>query len=110
MVVEAEGAGEAARVAAASGDVPVVLAVAVPRDGLVDEALVQQDAVLVAARSDEPAALLSLAVDGLEALGVPARPLALPDGAAPARALAAAGIALLPPLRAAVEAALDGDR
>ena len=113
VLVALDGAGEgvapeAVRVAAACAEVPVVCAFAGPRDGGLDRALLAQDRVLVAVASDDPPSLLELALDGLAALGARGERLAVPAAAGPARALASAGVALLPPLRSAVEAALEG--
>jgi hypothetical protein len=84
-------AAEAGRVlAAAAGG--AVLVVAVPRAPAVDVLLAAGDLVLVAAPEDDPVTALALAE--LEALGVPARPVAAPTG--PRRALAAAGLARQP--------------
>jgi hypothetical protein len=101
---------EVARVLAAAGDAPAVVVLAGARDGAADAVLRDQDAVVVAvpAESDWPVA--ELALSGLARLGVSGRTLELPSGAAPARALAASGVALVPPLRGPVEAALEGVR
>jgi hypothetical protein len=107
VVVCGDDVGEVRRIAAACGDGPVVVACAAARDAAVDAVLAEQDLVLVAA-AEGSAVLVDVALDGLAGLGVPARALALPAGAAPARALAASGIGLLPPLRAVVEAAVEG--
>ena len=107
VVVELEDdpGGEAARAAAACEGAPVVCALAGPRGAALDRLLLTQDVVFVAVAADDPPALGEVALDGLTALGARARVLAVPAGAGPARALASAGVALLPPLRAAVEAA-----
>jgi hypothetical protein len=96
----AEAAAEAARVSAAAG-VVCVIAVAGPRDERVDALLRAQDHVLV----DADDAIADLALTSLATLDVRARRVT--TEAPPAvRALAAAGIALAPPLRARVEEAL----
>jgi len=86
-VVELGDAAEGARVAAAVA-VPTALVVAVQRDPSVDALLRGQDEIVVCGADDAP--LTKLALAGVEALGVPARPLAPPAGVA--RALAAAGV------------------
>lgn len=93
-------ASEAARVAAAAGDLPVVCVVAGPRDPHADAVLAACDRVVIV--GDDPVA--QLAHESVAALGVPSRALVLPDG--PSRALAAGGAALVAPLRAAVLEAL----
>jgi hypothetical protein len=109
VVVVGGDAGEVRRIPAAAGAAPVVLVCAGARDAAVDAVLAEQDLVVVAA-ADGSGALVDAALDGLAVLGVPARALALPAGGAPARAFAAAGIALLPPLRAVAEAAVEVER
>jgi hypothetical protein len=103
-----EASAEAARVDAAAGDVPVVTVLAGPRDATADALLRDQDLILVALPADGDEAVADLALDGLAPLGVPARALRLPPAPAAVRGLAASGVAVLPPLRAAVEAALEG--
>jgi hypothetical protein len=106
VVALGEDAGaEATRVGAACPEVPVVCALAGPRDAALDGLLLAQERVLVAVAPADPPALAEVALGGLAALGARAEALSVPAGAGPARALAAAGVALLPPLRAAVEAA-----
>jgi hypothetical protein len=102
-----EAAAEAVRAGAAAGDVPTVTVLAGPRDPAADGLLRAQEAILVAAAAEADPAVAELAVRGLEPLGVPARAIAVPGGSAHARALAAAGVAVVPPLRSAVEAALE---
>lgn len=104
----AAAAAEAVRVGAACPDASVVSVLAGARDDSLDRLLLAQDRVLVARSPDDPPALLELALDGLGGLGARAEVLAVPAAAGPARALAAAGVALLPPLRSAVDAALEG--
>ena len=96
-------AAEAVRVGAACPAVPVVCVFAGPRDGSFDRLLLAQDRVLVAVAPDDPPTLTDIALDGLAALGARGEPVAVPAAAGPARALASAGVALLPPLRSAVE-------
>ena len=93
-------AAEAVRVLDAI-DVPAAVVFAGPRDDGADVLLRAQDAVLVAAGDDQVVA--ELAVDGLAGIGVRARTLGVPaEMSAAARALAAAGVVVLPPLRAAL--------
>ena len=94
-----DGAAEALRVSAAAGAAPTVLALAGPRRAELDIVLAAQDLVVVALPPESNPALAQLAVAGLE------RALAceLPP-ADPARALAAAGLMLLPSTRRAIAA------
>lgn len=92
-----EAASQALRVCAAAGGAPSVLALAGPRVAAFDELLAMQDLVVVAVSPAANAALAQLATAGLErALTCPLLP------ADPARALAAAGLALLPSTRRAL--------
>ncbi len=95
---------EATRVAVAAGEAPAVVVLAGARTGRVDALLGEQDRVIVAAAGPDDT-IADLAVASLAVGAVPVRvaPLA---GPAPARALAATGVALVAPLRAEVEAAL----
>ena len=100
----AHAAPEAVRARAAAGADPSVVALAGPRDQTADELLRSSDAVLVA---DGDETVLDLALAGLSSFGVLSAPLNVPEPTpAVARALAAGGQALLPPLRGAVTAAL----
>lgn len=103
----AEAAAEAMRAAAAAGEAPVVTVLAAPRDEAADDLLAAQDGIVVALGPGSDGAVAHLAVRGLAPLAVPAADLILPAAPAPVRALAASGAALLPPLRGAVDAALE---
>jgi hypothetical protein len=94
-----EAASQALRVSAAAGSAPTVLALAGPRVAAFDALLAMQDLVVVAVAPASDAALARLATSGLER----ALTCALPP-ADPARALAAAGLALLPSTRRALAA------
>ena len=100
-----EATAEATRVAAVAADVPCVVVLAGPRDESADALLTEQDRVVVGASHDGDRAVAELTAVAVASLGVPPHVLELP-AAPPARALAAAGAALVPPLRAPVEAAL----
>jgi len=92
-----EAAAEALRVAAAAGAAPTVLALAGPRAAAFDALLHAQDLVVIAVAPDADPALARLAVAGLErAVACEVPP------AHPGRALAAAGVALLPSARRAL--------
>jgi len=94
-----EAATQAMRVAAAAGSAPTVLALAGPRAAAFDDLLAMQDLVVVAVAPSADAALARLATAGLQhALTCPVAP------ADPGRALAAAGLALLPSTRRALAA------
>ncbi len=94
-----EAADQAMRVAAAAGSAPTVLALAGPRAAAFDDLLAMQDLVVVAVAPAADAALARLATAGLQrALTCPVPP------ADPGRALAAAGLALLPSTRRALAA------
>ena len=96
---EEDAASESLRVGAAAGAAPAVLALAGPRAAAFDVALAAQDLVVVAVPPAADPALAQLAVIGLErAVVCPLPP------ADPARALAAAGLALLPAARRALAA------
>lgn len=96
----AEAAAEGVRLGSAAGDAPVVVVIAGPREPCLDALLADQDPVVVAAAEADPVA--PLATSSLGRSGVTARCVSL-AAAAPVRALAAAGIALVAPLRAATE-------
>jgi hypothetical protein len=92
-----EAAAEAGRVASAAGSAPAVLVLAGPRSAIIDDVLAAQDLVVVALAPDDDPVLARLAAAGLErAVTCVAPPADL------ARALAAAGIALLPSVRRAL--------
>jgi hypothetical protein len=101
-----EAAPEAVRALAAAPEIPAAVVLAGARDEAADGLLRAQDGVIVALPAEAGEAVADLALAGLAPLGVPARALTLPPTPAPARALAASGIAAVPPLRGAVEAAL----
>lgn len=109
VVVALAGAGgeacaEAARVAAAAGDAPVVTVLAGPRDERVDAHLRAQERVVLAAQG-ESETLTGLALSSLAAGDIPA--CRLDVGTTPAsRALAATGTALGGALRRTIEDAL----
>jgi hypothetical protein len=92
-----EAAAEAGRVAAAAGSAPAVLVLAGPRSACFDDVLAAQDLVVVAVAPDGDPVLARLAAAGLERAVICFAP-----PADPARALAAAGIALLPAVRRAL--------
>jgi len=94
-----EAASQALRVGAAAGAAPTVLALAGPRPAAFDALLAMQDLVVVAVAPEADAALARLASAGLER----ALTCAVPP-AAPGRALAAAGLLLLPATRRALAA------
>ncbi len=94
-----EAATQASRVSAAAGCAPNVLALAGPRSAAFESLLAAQDLVVVALAPGADASLAQLAGAGLEH----ALTCALP-AADPARALAAAGVVLLPSTRRALAA------
>jgi hypothetical protein len=96
-----DAAAGAGRVMAGAGTAPTVLALGGPRVGSFDALLAEQDLVVVAPRSDSDPVLARLAVDGLAASAVCACACEVPP-APPARALAAAGVMLLPSARRAL--------
>ena len=93
---------DAARVAAAADPAPCVTVLAGPRDDAIDALLRAHDEVLVEADDD----VADLALTSLAQADVPARRLTLAGTSSTARALAAAGLTLTPPLRAAAREAL----
>jgi hypothetical protein len=95
---------EAARIAAAAGDAPVVSVLAGPRDDRADALLRAQDRVVLSAGAGD-AALADLALASLAAADVPARTLTTSITPA-ARVLAASGTALSGALRRALDEAL----
>jgi hypothetical protein len=100
----APACAEAERVAAALPDEPLVVVLAGARDERVDALLARHDRVVVAGSAPDDA-VADLAAANLASIVVPVRVVALAP-AAPARALAATGVALLAPLRAAIEEGL----
>jgi hypothetical protein len=106
---EARAAAE--RAMAATGDVPVVLVVAGARPAALDPLLAAVDRIVVVPAADAPAGLEDLALCGAARLGRSTAVLRLPPaGSAAGRLLAAAGLALVPSLRAAAAATIGGDR
>lgn len=101
LLLGAYPGAEAARVVAAPTP-PCVTVIAGPRDERIDALLRTQDHVLV----DAEEAIADLALTSLAAADVPARRVEISTAPAAARALAAAGVALVPPLRATVEKGL----
>jgi hypothetical protein len=100
--VGAEAASQALRVSAAAGPAPTVLALAGPRAAAFDALLAMQDLIVVAVPPAADAALTHLATAGLQ------RALTCPlPSAASGRALAAAGLALLPSTRRALAAPIS---
>ena len=94
-----DAASESLRVRAAAGAAPTVLALAGPRAAAFDVALAAQDLVVVAVPPTADPELAQLAVIGFDrAVVCPLPP------ADPVRALAAAGLALLPAARRALAA------
>jgi len=91
----------AAAAAASAGGVPTVLALGGPRVAAFDALLAEQDLVVVATRSSAAPALARLAVEGLAADAVCACACEVPR-AQQARALAEAGLMLLPSARRAL--------
>jgi hypothetical protein len=100
LVALRQGIDEAVRAASAT-TAAAILVVAAPRDERVDAVLRGHDRAIAVGEG----AIAELAAQGVAAFGVPARTLELP-AAAPARALAVSGVALVAPLRAPVEEAL----
>ncbi len=103
----AQGAPEAVRALAAAPGVRAVVVVAGPRADAADALLGAQDRVLVAAPADAEREVAELALAGLAPLGAPAAIAAIPALAPPVRTLAASGVAVVAPLRAAIQGALD---
>lgn len=96
-----EAASQALRVSAAAGTAPTVLALGGPRAAAFEALLAMQDLVVVAVAAAADESLARLASAGLER----ALTCAVPP-ADPARALAAAGVALLPSTRRVLAAAV----
>jgi hypothetical protein len=106
----AAAAPEAVRAHAAAGEVPFVVVLARPRDAAADALLREADHVLVARSPGGPADVAELAAAGLAQLRADVRVVEIPQLSAPARTLAAVGIAATPPTTAAIEAALEATR
>lgn len=103
---EGAAAAEAARVSAAAGAVPVVLALGGARAEGFDAELRTCDLVVIASRPDGDEAIASLALAGIAALRVPAVVCEAP--AAPfARLLATAGVSLAPSVRVGIRPAIE---
>ncbi len=96
-----EACAQAARAAAAAGAAPTVLALGGPRVASFDALLAAQDLVVVAPCSGADPMLARLAVDGFADTAVCACTCEVPP-APPARALAGAGLVLLPSARRAL--------
>jgi len=103
----AEAASAAGRACAAAGAAPTILVVAGPRDDAFDTLLAGCDRALVVARPGADEAVGALAVARLGML-VPSA-FASVRLSAPARALAAAGVAVTPGLRRVLAAILGAD-
>jgi hypothetical protein len=95
-----EAADDARRVLAAAGSAPAVLALGGPRSAAFDALLAEQDLVVVGSRAEAGSVLVQLALADL-AGAVRACACELP-ASAPARSLAAAGLALSPSVRRAL--------
>lgn len=104
-----EAAAAALRAMSAAGRAPTVLALGGPRSSAFDALLELQDLVVVALRDGADPSLGRLAVASLGAAGRPACACAVP-AAPPARALAAAGLGLLPSARRALAAPVEALR
>jgi hypothetical protein len=97
----ADAACDARRASAAAGTAPVVLALGGPRVAAFDALLAEQDVVVIATAPGTDPALARLAVAGLGCEHARACVCAVPP-AQPGRALAAAGLTLLPSARRAL--------
>jgi hypothetical protein len=101
-----DAAAEAGRASAAAGAAPVVLALGGPRVAAFDALLAEQDVVVVATAPGTDPALARLAIAGLA--GEHARACVCEVSPAhPGRALAAAGLTLLPSARRALAAPVE---
>lgn len=99
-----QAAPEATRALAVASGVPAVVVLAGVRDERADDLLRSQDRTLVVAAADADPAVAGLVVAGLPTrAGV----LVMPPVPGPARALAASGVAVVPPLRAALRSAME---
>jgi hypothetical protein len=101
VVLSGDAPAEAVRIAAAAA-CPCATVLAGPRDEQIDALLRTQDHVLV----DAEETIADLALTSLAAADVPARCVTVSAAPTAARALAAAGVALVPPLRAMAEEGL----
>jgi hypothetical protein len=106
---EAEAAAEAARVAAACGAVPMVLALAGARGSRFDATLRACDLVVVASSREADPALESLALAGVASYGGRAIACSVPE-APVARLLAGAGAGLAPSVRGGLKAVVEALR
>ncbi len=104
-----EATAEGLRAMSAAGGAPTVLALGGPRSPAFDALLAVQDLVVVAVRDGADPALTRLAVAGLGEQDLRACACEVP-AAPPGRALAAAGIALLPSVRRALAAPVEALR
>lgn len=105
LPLDPDAAALAARRAAAVARGPVVHVLAGPRPAALTPLLHDADRVLVAGTPADRVCAVALA--GLDAEGLDARCVSAPEPGA-ARALAAAGLAVPPPTRVALAAALEG--
>jgi hypothetical protein len=101
-----DAALQARRASGAAGAAPTALAVGGPRSAAFDDLLREQDLVVVAAPSGTEQALTRLALEGLATRGVRACACDLISSQL-ARAVAVAGLALLPAARRALADPLD---
>lgn len=106
---EPEAALAAGARAAAVATAPTVLALAGPRDAVLDRLIAAQDLVVVAQPSGADGRLAALALESVGALGVPAVACAPPVGAR-GRTLAAAGVAASRAAAAALAPAVEAAR
>jgi hypothetical protein len=102
----ADAASDARRAGAAAGTAPVVLALGGPRVAAFDALLAEQDVVVIATAPGTDPALARLAVAGLGCEYARACVCEVPP-AQPGRALAAAGLTLLPSARRALARAVE---
>jgi hypothetical protein len=101
-----EAAAQARRATAAAGSAPSVVALGGPRVAALDALLSEQDLVVVAASSGTDHALARLALAGLQSTTARACVCEVPP-ARPARAVAAAGLTLLPSARRAIAGTVE---
>jgi hypothetical protein len=101
----AEAFAAAQRAVGAAG-CPAAIALCHPREPVMDDLLLLQDAIVLVRRAGDPPAVARLAESGLSGLGVPVVTCDVRVGAA-GRALAAAGLAAPGALRAALAPAVE---
>ena len=106
---EPEAALAAGARAAAVAAAPTVLALAGPRDAVLDRLIAAQDLAVVARSRDHDAVVAALAVASIAALGVPAVACE-PAAGARSRALAAAGVSASRGLAARLAPAVEAVR